>query len=291
MFTYIESDNMVSDAFGGTIGAQQGQSLSNITLTLEGCERDVRITQVLAGRYSHTLLADGRAASVSFVNMFLGETREVLVKLSVPAVTEAVADYELVRATATFRVQGEPSTAPLHQAAQPAVCVVQRLPSDQLDPSLERDMEVDVQLNRLQVTAAVDSALKDADNGNLEAARATLTAARVALTISVSHRHKNPTVMALLQEVDDALNRVRSRSEYQSGGRAMMQECVSANAYQRSTYSKAGRMPKFQTSSSSAMQYQASAPAAPVNFQVPQQSRDNVSAPAAAAPGKSIYPK
>ena len=46
---------MVSDAFGGTIGAQQGQSLSNITLSLQGCERDVRVSQVLAGRYTHTL--------------------------------------------------------------------------------------------------------------------------------------------------------------------------------------------------------------------------------------------
>jgi hypothetical protein len=27
IFTYVESDSMVTDAFGGTIGAQQGQSL------------------------------------------------------------------------------------------------------------------------------------------------------------------------------------------------------------------------------------------------------------------------
>ena len=198
--------------------------------------------------------------------MFLGETREVLVKLSVPAVTEAVLDYELVRAAATFRVQGELTSAPLRETAQPATCVVQRLSAERLNHTLERDMEVDVQLNRLQVTAAVDSALRDADSGNLDAARATLTAAKVALSISVSHRARSNTVLALMQEVDDALNRVRSRGEYQSGGRAMMQECVSNNSYQRSTYSKAGRIQKFQTPNSCAMQSAAAAPSAPSSF-------------------------
>jgi hypothetical protein len=75
--------------------------------------------------------------------------------------------------------------------------------------------------------------------------------------------------MALLQEVDDALNRVRSRSEYQSGGRAMMQECVSSNSAQRTTYSKVGRMPKFQSPSSISSQRNASAPAAPVQVHAP----------------------
>eukprot|EP01032_Pedospumella_encystans_P011085 gene11085-12918_t len=263
VFTYVESDNMVTDAFGGTIGAQQGQSLSNITLSLQACERDVRITQVLSGRYPHALLADGRAASVSFVNMFLGESREVLVKLSVPAVTDTVLDYELVRTTATFRVQGETAAVPLREAQLPATCVVQRLSADRLNPALTRDMEVDVQLNRLQVTAAVDSALKDADAGRMDAARATLTSARIVLLASVSHQAKHLTALSLLQEVDDALSRVQSRAEYDRGGRAMMQECVSSNAYQRSTYNKAGRIAKFQTSHSASMQQQASSSSHP----------------------------
>lgn len=249
---------MVTDAFGGTIGAQQGQSLSNITLTLQACERDVHITQVLAGRYPFALSSDGRGATVSFVNMFLGESREVLVKLRVPAVTETVVDYELVRASATFRVQGETAEAPLRNAELPATCVVQRLPADRLNPRLTRDIEVDVQLNRLQVTAAVDSALIDADAGRLDAARATLTSARIALLASVSHQANHLTSLSLLQEVDDALNRVASRSAYDMGGRAMMQECVSSNAYQRSTYNKVGKIAKFQTSSSSGMQERAS---------------------------------
>jgi len=253
---------MVTDAFGGTIGAQQGQSLSNITLSIQACAPNVRITQVLAGRYMHTLDADNRSTRISFMNLFLGESREVMLRLKVPAVawykqrSKGLA-YELVRATATFRVQGETSAVPLREAQLPATCVVQRLSADRLNPALTRDMEVDVQLNRLQVTAAVDSALKDADAGRMDAARATLTSARIVLLASVSHQAKHLTALSLLQEVDDALSRVQSRSEYDRGGRAMMQECVSNNAYQRSVYNKAGHISVYQTSYSASMQQQA----------------------------------
>jgi len=249
VFTYVESDNMVTDAFGGTIGAQQGQSLSNITLSLQACERDVRITQVLSGRYMHNLDADNRTAQVSFVNLFLGESREVLLRLKIPAVAwykqrSKGLRYELIRATATFRVQGETAAVPLREAQLPATCLVQRLSADRLNPALTRDVEVDVdvQLNRFYATAAVGSALKDADAGRMDAARATLTSARILLLASVSHQAKHLTALSLLQEVDDALSRVQSRAEYDRGGRAMMQECVSSNAYQRSVYNKAGHI-------------------------------------------------
>eukprot|EP01032_Pedospumella_encystans_P009248 gene9248-10904_t len=262
VFTYVESDTMVTDAFGGMIGAQQGQSLSNITLSLQACERDVRITQVQSGRYMHNLDADNRTAQVNFVNLFLGESREVLLRLKVPAVAwykqrSKELRYELVRATATFRVQGETSAVPLREAQLPATCVVQRLSADRLNPALTRDMEVDVQLNRFYATAAVGSALKDADAGRMDAARATLTSARILLLASVSHKAKHLTALSLLQEVDDALSRVQSRSDYDRGGRAMMQECVSSNAYQRSVYTKAGQISVYQTSYSASMQQQA----------------------------------
>ena len=101
-----------------------------------------------------------------------------------------------------------------------------------------RDMEVDVQLNRFYATAAVGSAQKDADASRIDAARAALTSARIVLLASVSHKAKHHTAFSMLQEVNDALSRVQSRSEYDRGGHAMMQECVSSNAYQRSVYNK-----------------------------------------------------
>lgn len=258
VFTYVESDSMVTDAFGGTIGAQQGVSLCNLKLTLEACEHNVTIAEVLAGRYAHTLQPGGRAGTVSFVNMFLGESRDILLKLKVPAVGEPVGDYELLRASATFQVQGEAASATPHAAQDSAVCVVQRLrPDNFTEAGRARDVEVDVHLNRLQTAAAVAQALREADNRNFDSARAILRANQAAVNLSPSYQSKNTTSVALMEETVDALRRVENQSEYSNGGRAMMQECVSSNAYQRSTYTKMGRAAKFQTSSSAGMQERA----------------------------------
>ena len=257
VFTYVESDSMVTDAFGGTIGTQQGVSLSNISLNITACEREVIMTQVLAGRYNNTLQSDGRTASVNFVNMFMGESRDVLFKLSVPAVSEAVEDYELIRATATFQVQGQRDANVVYSVPQPVACAVQRLPKERMNSAQVRDLEVDVQINRMDISAAVTAALKEADAMNFGAAREIVTAAKARLESSVSFQAKHTVVLALMQEIEDALQRVQSRSQYESGGRAMMQECVTTNAYQRSTYTKAGKVAKYQTKSSSSMQEKA----------------------------------
>lgn len=246
---------MVTDAFGGTIGAQQGVSLTNIRLSLEACEHNVTVSQVLAGRYPSTLQADGRAATVSFVNMFLGESRDILLQLRLPTVAEPVADYELIRASATFQVQGEAPTDAPHATLDAARCLVQRLRPDSFTPAgRTRDVGVDVHVNRLETAAAVAEALREADNQNFESARAILRRCKDTVGASPSYAAHNTTSAALMEETEDALRRVENRSEYERGGRAMMQECVSSNAYQRSTYTKMGRAAKYQTNSSVGMQ-------------------------------------
>lgn len=246
---------MVTDAFGGTIGTQQGVSLANIQLSIGACEHSVTISQVLAGRYSSALQGGGRGATVSFVNMFLGESRDILLKLHMPAVASPVDDYELLRASVTFQVQGEPASVEPHSAQQASTCMVQRKKEDNFtEAGRARDMEVDVQINRLECAAAVEQALREADRNNFESARTILATTRANLIVSPSYNAQHNTVVGLMQETEDALQRVQNRSEYESGGRAMMQEAVSSNTYQRSCYSKAGRAKKFQTSSSSGMQ-------------------------------------
>jgi hypothetical protein len=85
-FTYIESDDVVTDAFGGTIGTIQGVSLSNINLNVQISERNVVIKQIIAGRYITSKSVDGRSGTISFVNMYMGESRDVLLLLSLLAV-------------------------------------------------------------------------------------------------------------------------------------------------------------------------------------------------------------
>jgi hypothetical protein len=265
-FTYIEGDDMVADAFGGTIGIQQGASLSNICVSMCAVEREVSIVQVAAGKY--TTMTEKRQATVSFVNMYMGESRDVLLKLSIPA-SDVVVDYELIVASATFQVQGADTsgqsgqtsgtsgTSGQHQTHQTdaATCLVQRLHADSLGLNpLTRDTEVDVQLSRHDCNSSVAEALSKADQGDLESAQTILGACKGRLQVSNAYMAGHSVVVGMMQELDDALVRVQSRRQYDYGGRAMMQEALSSNTYQRSTYTKAGRCGKYQTAGSSGTQ-------------------------------------
>lgn len=263
-FTYIESDDMVVDAFGGTIGTQQMQALSNINLTIEACEHDVRILATQAGRYTTTVASDGRRSTVQFRNMYMGETREILLKLSVPAVASAMEDYALIMPSVTYQAQEDGATLSRSGAA----CIIQRLSQEQLtSAATSRNIQIDLSLNRILCTESVASAVRDADSGNFGAAKMTIATAKAKLQSSISYQQlvvaagNNTTalgagsaLLALMQELDDALLRVNSRDDYHRGGKAMMMETVSANSYQRSTYTKCGRAKKYQSSMSSNVQ-------------------------------------
>eukprot|EP01034_Spumella_vulgaris_P026241 gene26241-32785_t len=257
-FTYIESDDMVVDAFGGSIGTQQGAALRNIALTIRAAADRVTIAQTMAGSYASSASADGRSVTVSFANMYEGESRDVILRLELPTLTAPVAEYSLVVASATYNVQSTGNAdSSVHTSSQ-STCVVRRVADGALDLNMTRDINVDVQLNRLKATQAINNALAAADAGNFDSAKEILTAALAQVTQSVSHRAAHAVSLGLAGDLTDALSRVRSRGEYHAGGRAMMNETSVTNSNQRSCYTKVGRSNAYQSASSSTMQQQAS---------------------------------
>jgi len=253
-FTYIESDDMVVDAFGGSIGTQQGAALRNISMTVSGLSEGVSIAQTMSGSYVHTLAADGRSSTVSFANMYEGESREVVLRLNLPTIAQPVAEYPLVRVTASYTVQDSEGVSSAVRAGEECQCVVRRVTDSELDPAMERDVQVDVQINRIKSTTAIAGALQAADAGNFESAKEILTAASAYVTHSVSFRAGSAVSKGIASDLADALSRVRSRGEYSSGGRAMMSETRMANDQQRSCYTKVGRVNNYQSAGSSSMQ-------------------------------------
>lgn len=257
-FTYVESDDMVVDAFGGSIGTQQGAALRNISLTISAVAHGVTVAQTMAGSYASVPSADSRSVTVSFANMYEGESRDVMLRLELPTVAVPVPEYSLVTASATYCIQSSGTADSSLHTSSHCTCVVRRAAEDSLDPHMVRDLNVDVQLNRLKSTQAINSALVAADAGNFDSAKEILTAALAQVTQSVSHRAAHPVTLGLAGDLTDALSRVRSRGEYQAGGRAMMNETSVTNSNQRSCYTKAGRSSAYQSASSSTYQQQAS---------------------------------
>jgi hypothetical protein len=250
LFTYIESDDTVIDAFGGAIGTQQGKALKNITLSIASVSTGVKIKNTRAGSYVVTTNREQNSCQIRFLNLYAGEFRDVLLELEIPAVSSEIVDYPLISASATYSFNHSSEIV----AVDPTTCCVQRIADKRVDTTIPRDVNVDVQVNRLLAASATEHALSAADSGDFKKAEAGLKQAISQLKGSVSFAAGNQIVLGLVEDLTEALSKVSNRMEYFRGGRALMQENFASDSAQRSCYSKAGKTPKYQSSISATMQ-------------------------------------
>lgn len=255
-FCYIDTDETVVDAFGGTIGTLQGGSaMTDIVLSLE-TSNQVSISQVLAGKYVSIVGGLNRnIATVQFKNLYQGEVREVLLNLSVPAVSEPIEAYQLFSVSAVYTI----SATSQRLQTEVATLAVKRQPGNHPDLLIvQRDLAVDVQMNRIQTMDAIERAIQAADRNDFASANSIINSALDKVSISPSMAANNRVTGSLLADLREASSKVKSKSEYQNrGGRSAMTEAYTENNYQRSCYTKVGKVSKYQTSSSNLVQERA----------------------------------
>lgn len=244
-FIYVESNDTVVDAFGGAIGSQLGMKLRNITLRVNATQPNLTIKRCLSGTYRSVISSDRQSVTVSFVNLFPGEKRDVLLELFVPA-TSKPCEYPLITSSATFFLEGNESEV----TSSEDTCVITRVNDKEVDTTVARNIEIDTQIVRNNATTSLQQALGAADSGDFEGAKARLTAAIAELSTSASCRAQVPLSINLLQDLEEGLSNVSSRSAYHGGGRALMTETYSCQSKSRQVYSKKGKSSPFQSPSS-----------------------------------------
>jgi uncharacterized protein YegL len=133
-----------------------------------------------------------------------------------------------------------------------------------------RNVQVDMQANRIMGTDAIDRATAMADSNRLDEARALLTATRETMQRSASA--SEAMTLAMINELSECLGRLQSRTVWEAEGRAHTIESNNVYRAQRGVYAKrttASAMSSagddygsasvmFQTSSSRATQDKAS---------------------------------
>ncbi len=141
-FIYVEDNDQVVDAFGGALGAQQGMAAKNIELNITALAENVRIDEVKSGEYVSRIGSGRRTATVMFANLFAGEKREVLVKLLVPSVATAVAQYPLYEISTSFTPVGSDGRVQ-SQPTENGKCLVDRVSGEVDNNAKNRHIEVD----------------------------------------------------------------------------------------------------------------------------------------------------
>lgn len=254
MFTFIERSDMVIDAFGGVLGAEQSIFATNIELHIRALH-GTSITQVESGMYVNQISSDGSSAVIRYKNLMFGEERDILILMNVAASGEINDGQVLFSTFVTYRPLSLSQTAPSLEA-QGGDCVVKRL-NMLTEAAMVRNIIVDVQINRLILTRATKQSMDFADSGNYAQARSVLQDA--INTLSTSSSRGDIKTQAFLQELQLALNDVRSETEFRSGGgRSNMSEKAQNYSRQRMCYAKAASPAVYQNDYSSAQQAKAS---------------------------------
>lgn len=231
-FIYVAQDDQVVDAFGGAIGTQQGAILRDVTVQIfpEGA----RLLEVRAGKYSHTLSPAGDSATVRFTDLYSGEQRDFLVSLRVAGVDRPVEKCTILRGAVQFRIQGEQAT----RSTPESLCSVTRVAGDVLAKfERVRHSGVEREVLRLLTTQSLEEALRKADAGDIAGARLLLQTTRGKLLESNLYMSNDTVVTELARELQDALNSLQSREEYERrGGRHGMQESLTNYSMQRAAW-------------------------------------------------------
>jgi hypothetical protein len=246
-FTFIEKSDMVIDAFGGALGAEQSLFATNLCLTIhsgpsESSNDDsgVTITAVESGNYRNQVHQRGASATVFFNNLMLGEERDMLVTLSLlPSSSTARVNQTVLRTSVTYTPVG--SQEPCNRCG--GDCVVTRLSSEELStsPAPQRNERVDVQINRMLFVEATKESLNYADKGDYESATRVVEKTISEINRSTSMATQNLKTRAFVDELGSTLSNVRDQNIYQSkGGRAILSQQAQDYGAQRQTYAREG---------------------------------------------------
>jgi hypothetical protein len=222
-FTYIESLEDVGPAFAATLGGLLSVSALDVRATIT-LKAPGSIEQVHTS-FAHERAADGRAASVSIPDMLSGETRDIVLTVSLPA-----NDIEkpLLEGSVSYKRPGDDAAAARATARVPALIV--RRPAQ---TSATANVAVNTQRNRVLASDALAKAAQLGQDNQLEAARETLQGAIDAIQRSVSA--DAPLCRDLLKDLASTKARLASRSTFANGGYAQIMAQNNMHGQQRQT--------------------------------------------------------
>lgn len=240
-FTFIEQSDMVIDAFGGALGAEKSIFSQNLCLTLTAAA-GAKITDVHSGTYRKSIDPSGASAKVFFPNLMLGEQRDVLMVMDLPAVS----DPEEAHTILSTNLEYSPIAAGSGVVSMVGQnCTISRVTA--VDSKLERNSMVDVQVNRALLDSSTTASLALADQGDYVKARSNLNTVLNRIKESSSCKQKNAKSVAFVSELEATINSIENEDVYRrGGGRSMMSEMATNIGQQRCTYTKGGRSNAYQ---------------------------------------------
>ncbi|XWS18733.1 hypothetical protein CRYUN_Cryun32bG0070000 [Craigia yunnanensis] len=196
-YSFIESIDILQDAFARCIGGLLSVVAQDVQLSIQSISPGVQISSIHSGKYKSEIFYQGRKAIIDVENLYADEEKEFLVYVSIPVSSHAEGEKKLDNMM---------------------VC-----------------LEVDRQRNRVSVAEAIANAQRMAELGDLEHAQDVLSEQRIALLSSVSAQAGDGLCNLLEAELRETRQRMANMQLYEQTGRAYILSGLSSHSWQRAT--------------------------------------------------------
>ncbi|KAL2525916.1 Zinc finger (C3HC4-type RING finger) family protein [Abeliophyllum distichum] len=234
-FSFIESYEMIQDAFASCIGGLLSVVNQELQIIVRSASNGVEIKSISCGRYANQISDQGCQGIINVGDLYADEEKEFLINLSVPVLRGAedeegegktslldiVCSYRDIISKERVRVEGD-----LVEIRRPKVVS----PSDMVV-----NLEVDRQRNRLWAAEGIAEAQRMAETGNYTGAQSLLSNRRTTLLTSASGQAGDDLCMWLESELKETEKRMGSQQLYERAGRAYALSGMNSHAYQRAT--------------------------------------------------------
>ncbi|KAI3748234.1 hypothetical protein L6452_11188 [Arctium lappa] len=229
MFSFIETENVIQDAFAQCIGGLLSVVVQELRVEVECVHPVLQLGSIKAGSYKVGMDTDGRSGFIEVGDLYAEEERDFLVAINIPA-DDSGNEMQLVR----FRVIHKDPVNKMMVSAGGNEDVIISRPETTVGKQIV-SIEVDRQRNRLRAASAIAEARVAAEHGNLTAATLVLDDCWRKLEESVSARGGDRLCIGLVAELREMKERMASRRIYESSGRAYVLSGLSSHSWQRAT--------------------------------------------------------
>lgn len=227
IYSYVENEDMIGDAFGEAMGGLLTTSHQNVNLSLQLAPGVSLIKAFTAFPVKHQ---DGGYVDIMLGDLFAEERRDVLLSLNVPeAISEGTLSLGVVRARG-FCVSGLPRT----EESERLCLQLERCKS--LPVADSAHWQVARHRHRHEATEALAGARTAARSGDLRGARKLVQTTIESLGSSAIALAGDALILGLVTDLKDCLKDLQEEVTYHSVGSKKMASMQSSYQQQRSTY-------------------------------------------------------
>merc|ERR1719356_1704111 len=228
MYAFIENTDQIADTFAECLGGLVSVVGQNLKVQVQALN-NVELNRCLVSGYTVKVDVPRKKHTISVKDVQSEESTDFVFELKVPQIEAEKKEDPLIQLSVNYDNVVRGSTETLTN-----VCTVTRIEGKQIG---ERNLELDLQYNRVLATDAMEQADALAKSGKLADARKVLSSAQD--YIKKSKTKEDKFCVNLVKDMERIQSKMVDRSAYDSVGCKMMSSNLMCQQMQRSCNSAA----------------------------------------------------